>query len=84
MDKWIGDNPKATAYILYLSVVVVLVSLIALYYFRKAHAARSELIKMTAQKSKVKKAAPLPGQEQENDEVPDVKEKDGFTIIDSD
>jgi hypothetical protein len=78
MDKWIGDNPKATAYIIYLSVVVVLLSLISLYYFRKAHAASSDLIKVKSAQTKTKKA-PLPAHADK-----EVQEKDGFTIIDGD
>jgi len=75
MDKWIGDNPKSAAYMLYLSAVVVLLSVIALYYFRKSREYGSELIKIKSSQAKTVKKAPLPA------EATEVKEKDGFTII---
>jgi len=75
MDKWISDNPKSAAYMLYLSAVVVLLSIIALYYFRKSREYGSRLIKMSTEPKTVKKA-PLKGELKE-----EVEEKDGFTII---
>ncbi len=82
MDKWIGDNPKSAAYMLYLLAVVVLLSVIALYYFRKAHESKSALLKIKTAQSKTK-VAPLPAQAADTNDN-EVKEKDGFTIIDGD
>lgn len=70
MEAWIAENPKTSAYILYLSVVVVLVSIIALYYYTKA---QEHIIQP---KKVILKEAPIT---EKNDSQ--IEEKDGFTII---
>lgn len=79
MEAWIVENPKSAAYMLYLSAIIVFVSLIALYYYTKSQEYLANI-----QRPRQPKPAASPGSKpplvtEKNDSA--VEEKDGFTII---
>lgn len=80
MEAWIAENPKSAAYMLYLSAVVVFVSLIALYYYTRSQEYLTELKRGRAPRPAVASQdskPPLVTEKNDNK----VEEKDGFTII---
>ena len=75
MEAWIAENPKSAAYMLYLSVIVVLVSMVALYYYTRLQEYLT--IKPTFPVEKSHSKPPLITEKNDSR----IEEKDGFTII---
>jgi hypothetical protein len=82
MEAWIAENPKSAAYMLYLSAIVVFVSLIALYYYTRSQEYLKEL-QQTKTSRVVSRSIPSDSKPPLISEKKDktVEEKDGFTII---
>lgn len=78
MEAWIAENPKSAAYMLYLSAIVVFVSLIALYYYTRSQEYLTEIKRGRApRRVEVSPDSKPPLVTEKNA----VEEKDGFTII---
>jgi len=83
MDTFLAEHPKTGAYIVYLSAIIVIVSLVALYYFTRSQEYLGVIGKLRNEKMKASKpAAPsqAPPIAKKDD---DLDEEDGFTIIDA-
>lgn len=80
MEAWIAENPKSATYMLYLSAIVVFVSLIALYYYTRSQEYLTEIKRghNTARSTVSQASKPLVT---EKNTSPKIEEKDGFTII---
>lgn len=86
LDEWIAKNPKSTAYMLYLSAVIIIVLLIAIKYYidsqeymsivdRKLIAERTKRERADAKRKEANK--PLG----ENEDPHFIEEEEGFKIL---
>lgn len=80
MEAWIAENPKSAAYMLYLSAIIVFVSIIALYYYTKSQEYLTEIKRgRSAPKSAISEDSKPPLVTKKHTDS--IVEKDGFTII---
>lgn len=81
MDTFLAENPKTGAYIVYLSVVIVIVSLLALFYYTRSQEYLSVIKKIKTEKIRSNKPVAVQPPIAKKDET--LEEEDGFTIIDA-